>query len=410
MEVVLFMEKTGGRARMVAAGALAYLFLGVMYAWSVIRIQLVNVFPDYTASRMSLAFTLMMSFFCIGGFCGGRLVEKKTPALSLRICAVLVLAGYLGASFMEYFSAGPALAILYLSFSCVAGFGTGMGYNACMTNIAPWFPGHVGLVTGILLMGFGVSSLIFGTAIERLSPSLGIFWIFRILGVSIFLVVLAASFFVKKPPEAARPAHSEGKTGCTPRQMVSSASFWVYFIWNAVCGAAGLLVINNAGNIAQYFGLTASLGLIISVFNGCGRPVVGAMTDRLGRYKSMFVMIALLIFAALLLILADVTGTYGLMFPGLILVGIIYGGGSTISSKITCEMYGTRHYSTNHSIMNFCIILSSFIGPLLSGVLQDRSDGGFSSTFVMLLVMGFLELILIFVLMAVAARENKKRD
>ena len=403
------MEKTKGSPTMILAGTAAYLFMGAMYVWSVLRIELTKVFPSFTAAQMSMTFTLMMICFCLGGFAGGKLTERKTPGLSLRLASVLILLGYLGASLMELCQApGAALAVLYLFLSVFMGFGVGIGFNACMANIAPWFPGHVGLVTGVLMMGFGMSSLVFAFVIEAICPAIGVFNVLRALGVAIFLVVFAASFFVKKPPLPRETAGKAGEHDCTTRQMLSRPSFWIYFIWNTLCGAAGLLVINNAANIAEYFGLAAGLGLVVSLFNGCGRPVVGAIVDRFGRFPSMFIMILMLLIASLMLLFADHSGRYAFMFVGIILVGIVYGGGGTISIKVIRELYGPSHFAVNHSIANFCVIAASLVGPFLSGLLQDVS-GGFSSTFLMLFVMAVLGLALLFLLIAAVKREEKRR-
>lgn len=405
------MQKTKGGFSMIIAGTASYLFMGAMYVWSVIRIELTKLFPSFTASQMSLTFTLMMICFCLGGFAGGRLTERKDPGFSLKIASVLILAGYEGASLMEFCEGGAAFAVLCLFLPLFAGFGIGIGYNACMANISPWFPAHVGLVTGILMMGFGMSSLVFAFVIGAVCPHIGIFNVLRALGAMIFLVVFVSSFFVKKPPVTVQAAPDGGDAGCndcTVRQMVSRPSFWIYFLWNTLCGAAGLLVINNAANIAAYFGLAAGLGLIVSLFNGCGRPVVGAIVDRFGRFRSMFIMIFMLLLAALMLVYADRSGQYAFMFAGLILVGIVYGGGNTISVKVIRELYGARHFGVNHSIANFCVMAAAVAGPLLSGLLQDKS-GGFTSTFIMLLMIALAALALIFLLIAAVKWEEKRR-
>ena len=394
---------------MVVVGTLAYFFLGVMYICSVLRIELGNVFASYTAAQLSLCFTLMMSVFCIGGFCGGKLVARKTPALSLRISALLILLGYAGCSMMRFLEAREALLLLYICYSLVGGFGIGMAYNALMANISPWFPGKVGLVTGIMMMGMGLSSLVFAFVIEAAVPHIGIFNIFLAIAILVSVFIFLASFVVKKPPLAIKKTESgeDDSLSKTPRQMIGSLSFWVYFLWNTFSGCCGLLVINSAANIAAYFGLAASLGMVISLFNGCGRPVVGHLVDRLGQYKAMLILNSMLILAALMLIVSDHFGLRALMFPGMIFVGIVYGGGSTVATKVISDLYGPRHFGVNHSISNFCVIAASFIGPYLSGILQDRSSGGFTSTFYMLMLISVVMMALIFVLKAVVKKESK---
>ncbi len=401
------MNKVKNGALMVIVGTAAYFFLGVMYIWSVLRIEVNSVFPEYTAAQMSLCFTIMMSTFCVGGFVGGKIVHKKTPAMSLRIGSILILLGYLGAGMMRFLDGDAALRLLYISYSVVGGFGIGMGYNALMANISPWFPGKVGLVTGIMMMGMGLSSIVFAFVIEHICPKIGIFNIFMIMAVAVSLMLFVSSFVVKKPPIVfSNNSSLEVRPSKKPIEMISSLSFWIYFLWNTFAGCSGLLIINSAANIAAYFGLAASLGMVISLFNGCGRPVVGLLVDKLGQYKAMMLLNVMLIAAAVMLIVSDRIGISALMFVGMIFVGIVYGGGSTIATKVINDLYGPKHFGVNHSISNFCVIAASFIGPYLSGILQDRSGGGFTSTFYMLLTISVLMLLLIFALIIVIKKEK----
>lgn len=404
------MEKTRGGAAMAAAGTAAFLFMGILYAWSIFRVELEKLF-DFTAAQMSLSFSVAVTFFCLGGFFGGKLTQRRGPAFVMRISSVLALAGFCGVPVMQWFDGMAALLIMYLFYGVVAGFGIGMGYNVGMCNVAPWFPGHIGLVTGIMLMGFGCSGIVFSLVMDAICPLIGVFGVFTVFGIAMSAVMLASSFFLRLPPCAAgAKTDAAGNDGIsrTPGQMVSSLSFWVYFLWNVLNGAAGLLVINSAANIAVFFGSAASLGMIISLFNGGGRPVIGMICDRVNHFSSMFVLTGMTLVSAALLIATAYTGSITAMVCGLVIMGVAYGGGGTLSAKIVNALYGPRHYAVNHSIANFCVIFSAFVGPYISGLLQDRAGGGYTSTFFLLLSIGIVQVVLIFVLKKVISLENSK--
>jgi len=132
-----------------------------------------------------------------------------------------------------------------------------------------------------------------------------------------------------------------------------------------------------------------------------------AIMDKLGQFKGMLVMNGLMILGASLLVIAALGNLTLPVMIGMILLGITYGGGVTISAKVISDLYGPEHYAVNFSLSNFCMIPAAFVGPLLSGILQDRSGGGYLSTFVMVLVMTLIACCIIFILKALIAREKK---
>ena len=55
------MQKVQSPVPMIFSGSIILLLLGVMYAWSIFRVELVEVFPGFTAAQLSLNFTWAMS-------------------------------------------------------------------------------------------------------------------------------------------------------------------------------------------------------------------------------------------------------------------------------------------------------------------------------------------------------------
>ena len=94
------MPKPKNGALMIFFGALMTMFLGVIYAWTMFRVEIAKVFPGLTAAQLSLNFTITMVCFCLGGFIGGRLSAKKSQSVSARVSAFMLLAGFMGVSFM----------------------------------------------------------------------------------------------------------------------------------------------------------------------------------------------------------------------------------------------------------------------------------------------------------------------
>lgn len=65
-----------------AAGVFAMLFSGVLCAWSILKIPFSEQF-GWSASVLSLNFTLTMCFFCLGAFWGSLVCKKIGPKFTL---------------------------------------------------------------------------------------------------------------------------------------------------------------------------------------------------------------------------------------------------------------------------------------------------------------------------------------
>ncbi|MDR1042546.1 MAG: MFS transporter, partial [Clostridiales Family XIII bacterium] len=97
----------------------------------------------------------------------------------------------------------------------------------------------------------------------------------------------AAATAVKTVPTDDAGAGAVIRKDYTLGETLRTSAFWLLFVWNISLCAGGLLVIGSAAQIAESFGAIATLGLIVSVFNGVGRPINGALYDKLGRAKAM---------------------------------------------------------------------------------------------------------------------------
>ncbi len=384
------------------AGIVLMLFLGAMYAWSYFKVALGEAYPLWSQTRLTFAFTLLMSIFCLGGLLAGSVLSRRMKkSTQTALAAVLVSAGFFGTSLLP---ADPAAALvqLYLCYGVLTGLGTGIAYNAVLSSVQPWFPDCPGLISGALLMGMGFGSLILGNVAAKLVPAMGLNGTFRVFAAAMLIVLLVGSLFTRMPGKEdalpapkAKAAASSGKD-YTTAEMLRRPTFWLYFLWNLCMSAGGMLVINSASSISLYYGLAAVIGLLVSVFNGFGRLGIGSLMDALGWKKTMYVNNAILLLSGVLLFLGDRSGSGVVVLIGMLLMGVCYGGGITISAALVRQLYGSRHYASNFSVCNLCMIPGSILGPMLSAALQDASGGGYQSTFVMVIVLGVVTLVMNF--------------
>lgn len=364
--------KSNKRWLYLGTGTLTLLFLGLIYAWSIFRTPIGEMFPDWSISQLSLTFTISMIFFCLGGFAGGVLSKKLSIRVRMIISAVMLLVGFFAVSLMKAESPGSSLILLYIFYGVFGGGGVGFAYNGVIGTLNKWFPDKVGLASGIMLMGFGLGGLVLGSVVNSMIGSMGVLPVFRILGIVICVVCVLAAIIIKVPDAnetmelaslaapSAKAADASAKADVknyTAGEMLRTSRFWFFTIWAILLNSAGLLVINSAANISVAFGGTAVLGMIVSLFNGAGRIVAGNNFDKFGRFTSTLVNNAFMLIAGVLLAVGGMTGAYIFILCGLVFVGLAYGGCPTITSAYINKAFGPANFPTNFSIANFSPML-----------------------------------------------------
>lgn len=383
-------------------GVVTLLFAGLIYAWSVMSKSIAASRPDWTATQVSLTFTIVMALFCTGGLIAGLLSKKINPKLYIIASGVFFAAGFFIASLT-----GDSPALLYIGFGVICGLGAGFAYNTVLSTMSQWFPDKQGLISGILLMGFGLSSFIIGKVYAAVTPSDGSDqWkmTFRILGIVVLVVMLVCFNFFVKPSEdykvpgaAAKKVVKEPALDIPPTQMVKKPAFWLYYIWAILLSAAGLVLVSQASGIATQVGPNVSDGNIatvvglISILNGIGRVIFGAIFDKKGYRVAMILDMIVMVIAGLILILALSTGNFLFIILGFLIGGLAYGGVMPTNSAIISDFFGRTNYPVNYSLINTNLIIASFASTI-AGKLYDASQSYMAPVMMMIgvTVVGFI--------------------
>jgi OFA family oxalate/formate antiporter-like MFS transporter len=382
-------------------GVFAMLFSGVLYAWSILKIPFKEVF-GWSDSSLAFNFTLTMCFFCLGAFFGSLICKKIGPKITLIIAGALVGAGFVITGLLN----SDLLKVLYFSYAILAGTGIGISYNVVVSTVCSWFPDRKGFCSGCLMMGFGISTLLLGNVVSKLFEIEAIGWskAYVLLGAVVGVVLIIAGIILRKPssdivfPEA-KAKKSVKKEGFevrdfTTKEMLKSFTFWRAFVFMILITAVGNTVISFARDLVLSVDATPALATtlvgVLSIFNGLGRILTGALYDALGRKLTMLFSNVLTIFAAGLTLVAVLTTSLPLCIVGLCLTGLSYGSSPTITSAFTASFYGTKHFPTNYSITNFNLIVASFIATFSSSLLT--STGSYTAPFILLLSLAVVAL------------------
>lgn len=393
-------QKLSVRWTYMAVGVIAMLFAGVLYAWSILKSPLAGEF-GWGASELALNFTLAMTFFCIGGLLGAQISKRLGHRTALISAGILSAAGFVLTAVLNDVS----VVMLYITYGVLAGLGIGIAYNVVIATVSSWFPDKKGLCSGCLMMGFGASALILGNLADVMFRStLGWRTTYIILGVSILVVLAVAGIILKKPspdvvfPEAkgSKAQSNNDNQDFTSKQMLCKPSFWMAFICISFLAAVGSSVISFAKDLAISVNapeaLAVSLVGILSVCNGVGRIITGAVFDVIGCRKTMICANILTICAAGVTLLAVSINALPLCIIGVCLTGMSYGACPTITSAFTSSFFGMKHFSNNMALMTFTVMVGSFVATASNKVLE--ATGGYTATFIMLLALTFVALVL----------------
>lgn len=379
------------------AGTITFLFAGIIYAWSILNVKFAEDF-GWTNNDLSTNYTITISMFCIGCIAGGALMRKLSVKIPLIVGGIMVFAGFYLTSQLD----GSSVTMLFLAYGVLAGLGIGMGYNTILAAVGAWFPDKKGLASGIMMMGFGASTLVFGNIAGSLMNDPGFGWrkVFFLLAVCTGALMLLMGIIIKMPgKDMVLPKPSGGNSSNNfkedfeakdypPGEMLKRVSFWKFFVAMLLLGAAGSSVLSFARNFAMSVGAAAgAAGLfvgLLSIANGLGRIVAGVVYDKAGRKAVMLYVSLINIAANTLCLLTALTMSVPLCLIAFIVVGLAYGGNTNATSVFMTAFYGIKYYPQNLSWGLLTLLPASFLARLSTTLLN--SSGGYVVPFAVLVV------------------------
>jgi OFA family oxalate/formate antiporter-like MFS transporter len=267
----------------------------------------------------------------------------------------------------------------------------GFTYSTTIACAQKWYPHKRGLVTGIIVAALGFGGVIFTPVIRSLITAFGGQGTaeqvggeprtFMVLSV-IFLVVCGiGSLFLKSPHGADAAARAAKVTASasnnavnndvSPSQMLKSLRFYILTLSFALACLGGLIIINYATPIAEMKGLqVATIGIIaISMFNSCGRLVWGFISDKLGRFNTIVILLAGSAIFALFVKFAEGWSVYVLLGC----IGFFYGGCLSNFPSLTADIFGAKHMATNYGFVLLGFGSGAIVASQVGGFYRDAA-------------------------------------
>ena len=365
------------RRACLALGVLCLLLMGLVYGFSMFTRPMI---ADFGLHDVGFAFYVMMICFCVGNLISSVSLGKFGTKTTLLFVAILFAAGF---GLTGLFCAQGGTVVLYLCYSVLGGLGAGMGYNVTIAVVNLWFPDKVGVASGLLLLGFGFASLVFGNAALVLRGIIGsIGPVFVCIGLAGAAVALAFSRVLTFPPAdiatvfppqgaaAAQGDAADPSAKFEDDEILKSPTFYAYFVPALLLGAMGLGVIGSIAADGMALGIPEApatmLVALITTCNGFARIAFGAVLDRIGMPKTFIISMILAVMAMALIVVAFATGNAALYVVGAFCGGFSYGGGPVLGSTFARQRYGAKNYPSNLAISTFNIVFSALANIVIS--------------------------------------------
>lgn len=379
-------------------GTILQLTLGTVYAWSFFQKPLVTAF-QWSNTQVAWAFSIAIFILGFAAAWGGVKLPKYGPTKLAVIGAALYGLGWiLGGVALNSHS----LTLLYLGYGVIGGLGLGLGYVTPVATAVKWFPDKKGLVSGMVVMGFGFGALVLSKIIAPALVSMygtdgpGLIKMFYAIGAFILIAAVPAATMLRNPPADFVPSGytppapttkaSIGTIGAnnalTAQNCITSGRFilmWIIFFCNITAGIMfigfqspmlqDLLKLRDPSLDTMSLATAgATLIAISSIFNGIGRFFWGGFSDKIGRIQTFRIILAsqILVFAALIFIRQP------LFFSVLVCyVLLCYGGGFGSMPSFVLDTFGQRLMPAVYGTILTAWSFAGIAGPQIVAVIKD---------------------------------------
>jgi len=192
--------------------------------------------------------------------------------------ALFLLAGFVSASF------STRIWHVYLSQGVLVGLGVGFVYVPSIPIISQWFDKRRSLANGVSTAGSGIGGLLFSLATGAMIESLGLPWALRVIGCISCCTNLLATFYIKDRNAFIRP-----KQRPFDRNLVRQRSVLWLLAWAFVSMLGYITLLYSLSDFSLSINLdrtqATNITALLNLGTAIGRPCIGILSDRLGRFE-----------------------------------------------------------------------------------------------------------------------------
>lgn len=381
------------------------LALGILYAWSVIK----GGIPEswgWTNAQKALPYSVACLLFSLAMIPAGTLQDRIGPRWVATMGGIFVGAGFIIAGI-----SGSSLLGFVLGFGILGGIGIGFGYASATPPAVKWFPpAKTGLIAGIVVSGFGLASVYIAPLASKMLQIFSVSTTMVIFGCAFLMIVVLLAQLLVDPPEYATSKNDPDKeNNFSWMEMLSKKEFYILWTVYFIGAGAGLTFISFAQDLGKKsLGEMAFLAVVfLAIGNAAGRIIAGAISDKIGREKTLFTFLLLQAFVIYLLYLTREGSSWFVILIILFLIGANYGSNLSLFPSATRDYFGLKNFGLNYGIMFTAWGFSGLFLPWLNGKIKDVT-GSNNLTFFIIIVLLLFGAFLILASRSLMKKTHKK--
>ena len=359
---------------------LLHVSIGSVYAWSLF-VKPISDYIGQSQAKVQFAFSLAIFFLGMSAAFGGAIVEKNVRKSSLISC-ICFCSGLLLAAFAVKIK---SLVLLYAGYGCLMGVGLGIGYLSPVKTLMLWFKERKGLATGISVCAFGFASSVASPIITYLSARMQLYYVFMVLSSIYFALMMVAHFLIKKPEGWHEEANKSDFKVMSMWKHKNFVCIWIVVFINITCGLA---LISTASPIMAEHGINPkTIAIIVSimgVFNGCGRLVFAAISDKL-KYRVTIYKVILALSMLVVAIAHNHPNTWTIAIS-LAVISACYGAGFSCLPSLLSDIYDMKHISRIHGLSLTAWAMAGLVGNQISSFVYQKT-GKYDTVYTILFTM-----------------------
>jgi MFS family permease len=384
------------------AGLGINLALGILYTWSIFKQAIKESIVagdgrfDWPLASLNDPYAVCCLMFTLGMVAAGRLQDKLSPRITAIFGGLLTGAGLLASS------QSTMLANWIIGFGVLTGLGLGFGYASATPPAIKWFPSSkTGMIAGLVVAGFGLAAVYIAPLANFLIAKFGISSAMMMFGGAFLIVVCGLAMLLVNPPEGYVPEEKTPQKAAggikgivsedfPPSMIVKTKAFYKLWFMFFVGSGAGLIIIGSvAGMAKKSMGEMAWIVVaLLAIGNAAGRIVAGILSDKIGRTRTLLIMMTFQGLVISSLIFIPETAAF-LLALATTLIGFNYGTNLSLFPSATKDYFGLKNFGMNYGLVFSAWGVAGLVFPRVSQMIVAQT-GSPEASYIMAAFLLFL--------------------